>query len=61
MTQVTQGVVFQDIFKQRRTAVMTALENGLADPLFHGRMFIMGDAAHKVRPYRNPSFRGICF
>lgn len=49
-TTVTEGVNFADIYKQKRTAVMTALEEGVADSLFSGRLFVLGDSAHKVCP-----------
>ncbi|KAJ5902602.1 hypothetical protein N7495_003130 [Penicillium taxi] len=47
---VTDGLRFGDIFVQRRTAIMMALEEGVADSFFSGRMFILGDAAHKMVP-----------
>lgn len=47
-TTVTEGVKFADIYQRRRTAVMTALEEGVADSLFSGRLFVLGDSAHKV-------------
>ncbi|OQE24317.1 hypothetical protein PENSTE_c007G05058 [Penicillium steckii] len=49
-TTVTEGVRFADIYKQKRTAVMTALEEGVADSLFSGRLFVLGDSAHKMTP-----------
>lgn len=41
--------VFARIFENKRTAVMTALEEGIADHFFSGRLFVLGDSAHKVR------------
>ncbi|KAK5796067.1 hypothetical protein VI817_005352 [Penicillium citrinum] len=49
-TTVTEGVKFAEIYKQKRTAVMTALEEGVADSLFSGRLFVLGDSAHKMTP-----------
>lgn len=46
---VTDGVVFASIFENRRAAVMTALEEGIADQFFSGHLFVLGDSAHKVR------------
>lgn len=45
---ITDGVKFGDVFVRRRSAIMTALEEGIADPLHAGRMFLLGDSAHKV-------------
>lgn len=48
-TIVTDGVVFADIFQNRRAAIMAALEEGVLDQFFSGRLFVLGDSAHKVR------------
>ncbi|GME23337.1 Monooxygenase FAD-binding protein [Neofusicoccum parvum] len=48
---ITDGVKFSDIFKNRRTAIMTPLEEGVADAWYSGRMFVLGDSAHKMVPH----------
>ncbi|KAF2137188.1 uncharacterized protein K452DRAFT_236177 [Aplosporella prunicola CBS 121167] len=50
-TTVTTGVKFSDIFANRRTAIMTGLEEGIAKNWVRGRMVLMGDAAHKMVPH----------
>ena len=51
---ITDGVKFGDVFARRRSAIMTALEEGVADPLHSGRMFLLGDSAHKVNHNQAP-------
>lgn len=48
---ITAGVTFSDIFSNRRTAIMTAIEEGVAEKWTTGRLVIMGDAAHKMVPH----------
>lgn len=48
-TIVTDGVVFANIFENKRAAVMTALEEGIASQFTAGRLFLLGDSAHKVK------------
>ncbi|KAJ5389111.1 uncharacterized protein N7496_000179 [Penicillium cataractarum] len=50
-TIVTDGVVFANIFRNKRTAIMTALEEGIAERFFFGRLFLLGDSAHKMVPH----------
>lgn len=46
-TTVTDGVKFADIFTNRTTAVMTALEEGVVDTWFAGRLLLLGDSGIK--------------
>ncbi|KAL1630532.1 hypothetical protein SLS56_004806 [Neofusicoccum ribis] len=48
---ITDGVKFSDIFDNKRTAIMTPLEEGVADAWYSGRMFVLGDSAHKMVPH----------
>ncbi|PNY26271.1 Monooxygenase FAD-binding protein, partial [Tolypocladium capitatum] len=48
---VTDGVRISDVFNSRETAVMTILEEGLSNVWHHGRMFLLGDSAHKMVPH----------
>ncbi|KKA22709.1 Monooxygenase [Rasamsonia emersonii CBS 393.64] len=50
-TIVTDGVRFADIFKNRTTAVMTALQEGVVDTWFAGRLVLLGDSGHKMVPH----------
>lgn len=45
---VTTDVKFADIYNNRKAAVMTVLEEGITDVWYAGRLFLLGDAAHKV-------------
>lgn len=47
-TIVTDGVRWGEITQRKRVAIMTALEEGIAGSMFHGRMLVLGDSAHKV-------------
>jgi FAD dependent monooxygenase len=47
--RVLKTISFGDIYARRTVTKRTALEEGLADNWHHGRMVIVGDAAHKVR------------
>ncbi|KAE8138527.1 hypothetical protein BDV38DRAFT_281836 [Aspergillus pseudotamarii] len=49
--RVTPAVTFAEVFRNRRTAVMTPLEEGIALRWAAGRMVLMGDAAHKMVPH----------
>ncbi|OJJ07597.1 hypothetical protein ASPVEDRAFT_877590 [Aspergillus versicolor CBS 583.65] len=40
-----------DIFARREVAVMTALEEGVGEYWFCGRLFLLGDSAHKMVPH----------
>lgn len=46
---VTPGVKFSDVFGAKRVAVMTGLEEGVADVWCWDRMLLLGDSAHKVK------------
>ncbi|KAF7715895.1 FAD-dependent monooxygenase [Penicillium ucsense] len=48
---VTDGTKFAAILRQRRFTIMTALEEGLADRFSFGRLFLLGDSAHKMVPH----------
>ncbi|KAL0264354.1 hypothetical protein SLS55_000302 [Diplodia seriata] len=48
---VTAGVTFADVFGAKRVAVMTGLEEGVADVWSRDRMLLLGDSAHKVRDH----------
>ncbi|KAJ5179389.1 hypothetical protein N7492_002599 [Penicillium capsulatum] len=50
-TLVTDGVRWAEIIQRRRVAIMAALEEGIADTMFHGRMLLLGDSAHKMTPH----------
>lgn len=47
-TTVSADVKFSDVYRNKGTAVMTALEEGIVDVWSAGRMFVLGDSAHKV-------------
>lgn len=47
-TLVTDGVRWGEIIQRKRVAIMTALEEGIAGSMFHGRKLVVGDSAHKV-------------
>jgi FAD dependent monooxygenase len=49
--RITPAVTFAEVFRNRRTAVMTPLEEGIALRWTAGRMALMGDAAHKMVPH----------
>ncbi|EEA26596.1 monooxygenase, putative [Talaromyces marneffei ATCC 18224] len=48
---VTTDVKFADIYNNRKAAVMTVLEEGITDVWYAGRLFLLGDAAHKMLPH----------
>ncbi|GME56978.1 Monooxygenase FAD-binding protein [Neofusicoccum parvum] len=48
---VSDGVVFSDVFRSREFMFMTALEEGIAENWFAGRMVLVGDSAHKMTPH----------
>ncbi|KAL1645480.1 hypothetical protein SLS58_003789 [Diplodia intermedia] len=48
---VTAGVTFADVFGAKRVAVMTGLEEGVADVWSRDRMLLLGDSAHKMTPH----------
>ncbi|KAB2580891.1 FAD-dependent monooxygenase bik2 [Lasiodiplodia theobromae] len=48
---VTPGVKFSDVFGAKRVAVMTGLEEGVADVWCWDRMLLLGDSAHKMTPH----------
>lgn len=45
---ITPSVKFADIYNNKKAAVMAPLEEGIADVWYAGRLFLLGDAAHKV-------------
>lgn len=47
-TVVTDGVRISDVFARKKVAVMTALEEAVGEDWFCGRLFLLGDSAHKV-------------
>ncbi|OJD35345.1 fad binding domain protein [Diplodia corticola] len=48
---VTAGVSFAAVFAAKRVAVMTGLEEGVADVWCRDRMLLLGDSAHKMTPH----------
>lgn len=47
-TILREGVVFVDIFKNKRVAVMTALEEDIAEHFYPEHMFVLADSLYKV-------------
>ncbi|XHG07576.1 hypothetical protein AWENTII_010713 [Aspergillus wentii] len=47
-TMIAPGVRFSDIYRNKKAATMTVLEEGMANVWYSGRMFLLGDSAHKV-------------
>ncbi|KAJ5584992.1 uncharacterized protein N7459_004792 [Penicillium hispanicum] len=50
-TPITDGVKFSRVYARKRTAVTTALEEGITGLFSHGRLFVLGDSAHKMVPH----------
>ena len=45
---VSNGLLFSDIWKRRQRAAIVSLEEGVLKHFHHGRICLIGDAAHKV-------------
>jgi hypothetical protein len=45
---VSNGLLFSDIWKKRQRATIVSLEEGVLNHFHHGRICLIGDAAHKV-------------
>lgn len=48
-TKVTEGVKFSDIYKHTEYRIILPIEQGICETWHAKRMFLLGDAAHKVR------------
>ena len=48
---VTENVLFGDIYERRVRSQLVNLEEVVFDHWHHGRLAILGDAAHKVDPW----------
>lgn len=57
-TPVTENVLFGEVYRKRSRSQLVDLEEVVFDHWHHGRLAILGDAAHKVTP--NFAFGGNC-